>query len=272
MKLMWLTDLHLDWVEEKNRKAFYNTMAKASADAVVITGDISDAAHLPGHLRELGQTFETRPVYFVLGNHDFYGSCFSDVDHAVADVCKEQKNLRHLGQGEIIPLAGGSALVGHRGWADARAGWGRRSVVPNPDHKKIEDLCGLPEQDVFDKLAELGKESANYFRDVLPYALQCYEHVWVATHVPPFKWAAFYDGKPCARTHLPHYVNMSAGGAIGGISKRFPESRLSVLCGHTHSMAKVMISEKVQVFAGEAKPGWPRVQMVFEVCQKEGRF
>ena len=272
MKLMWLTDLHLDEVDEKRRFEFYSRLRNEDCDAVVITGDISYASRLPGHLRELGQTFETQPVYFVLGNHDFYGSCFSDVDHAVADVCKEQKNLRHLGQGEIIPLAGGSALVGHRGWADARAGWGRRTMISNPDHKKIEDLCGLPEQDVFDKLAELGKESANYFRDVLPYALQCYEHVWVATHVPPFKWAAFYDGKPCERTRLPHFTNLSAGCAIGGISKRFPESRLSVLCGHTHSMARVMISEKVQVLAGEAKPGWPRVQMVFEVCQKEGRF
>lgn len=265
MKLMWLTDLHLDEVDEKRRREFYSRLRNEDCDAVVVTGDISDARRLPGHLKELAQTFETRPVYFVLGNHDFYGSSFADVDRAVSAVCEEQTNLRHLGHGEIIPLAGGSALVGHRGWADARAGWGSRTVIPNPDHKKIEDLCGLPEQDVFDKLAELGKESANYFRSILPYALQCYRHVWVATHVPPFTWAAFYKSKPCGRTHQPHYVNVSAGCAIRGISKSFPKSRLSVLCGHTHSAADVNASEKVRVIVGEARKKFPRMQKVFEV-------
>ena len=265
MKFLWLTDLHLDRASEEKQREFFGRLRQENADAAVITGDISDARRLPDHLKELAQTFETRPVYFVLGNHDFFGSSFADVDRAVSAVCEEQRNMRHLGHGEIIPLADGSALVGHRGWADGRAGWGSRTEIPNPDKKHIADLSGLPEQDMFDKLAELGKESANYFRDVLPYALQCYGHIWVATHVPPFTWAAFYKRKPCGRTHQPHYVNVSAGCAIRGIAKSFPKCRLSVLCGHTHSLARVMISENVEVMAGEAKPGWPQMQKVFEV-------
>ena len=265
MKLMWLTDLHLDEVDEKRRFEFYSRLRNENCDAVVITGDISDASGLPGHLRELGQTFGSRPVNFVLGNHDFYGSSFTDVDRAVLAVCEEQRNLRHLGYGEIIPLADGAALVGHRGWADGRAGLGDRSEIPNPDQKNIADLCGLSGQAMFGKLAELGKESANYFRDVLPYALRCYQHVWVATHVPPFTRAAFYNRKPCGETHLPHYVNMSAGGTICGIAKSFPKSRLSVLCGHTHSAANLSASDKVRVIVGEARTKWPQMQKVFEV-------
>ena len=69
MKLMWLTDLHLDEVDEKRRFEFYSRLCNEDCDAVVITGDISDASGLPGHLRELGQTFGSRPVCFVLGNH-----------------------------------------------------------------------------------------------------------------------------------------------------------------------------------------------------------
>ena len=265
MQLMWLTDLHLDRVEEKRRKAFYTALAKVTADAVVITGDISDAPHLPGHLRELGQAFGTKPVYLVLGNHDFYGSAFSDVDRSVSAVCGEQKNLRHLGQGEIIPMGNGTALVGHRGWADGRAGWGSRAGIANPDKDKIADLRRLSDRAMFDKLAELGKESASYFRSVLPYALQCYEHVWVATHVPPFTCAAFYNGKPCGGTHLPYYANLSAGCVIRGISRAFPKSRLSVLCGHTHSTAEVNASERIRVFVGGARKRHPQMQKVFEV-------
>ena len=132
-------------------------------------------------------------------------------------------------------------------------------------HLPAKVLSGLPEQDMFGKLPELGKESANYFRDVLPYALQCYGHIWVATHVPPFTWAAFYKRKPCERTHQPHYVNVSAGCAIRGISKSFPKSRLSVLCGHTHSAADVNASDRVRVIGGEARTKFPQMQKVFEV-------
>ena len=69
MKLLWLTDLHLDRVEEKCRMDFYRRLCEEDSDAVVITGDISTARLLPSHLLELGQTFGPRPVYFVLGNH-----------------------------------------------------------------------------------------------------------------------------------------------------------------------------------------------------------
>ncbi|MCX6972361.1 MAG: metallophosphoesterase family protein [Verrucomicrobia bacterium] len=267
MKLLWLTDLHLDHVDETPRMAFYSAIASHGADAVVITGDISEALTLSSHLKELGRTFAPRPVYFVLGNHDFYDSSFDAVDRAVARVCKEQANLRHLGSGEIIPLGNGSALVGHRGWADGRAGRGSGSTIHNPDHDRIADLQGATKQATFGKMTALGRESGNYLRDVLPYALKCYEHVWVATHVPPFTRAAFYNGKPCGRRHLPHYSNLSAGCAIRGISKSFPKSRLTVLCGHTHSGAQVMVSEQVQVIAGEARKGWPQVQRVFDVSK-----
>lgn len=263
MKLLWLTDLHLDRVEDKPRMDFYNQLREVGPDAVVITGDISTARLLTSHLRELGQTFGTRPVNFVLGNHDFFGSSFDDVDRAVADVCKEQKNLRHLGHGEIVPLADGSALVGHRGWADGRAGWGSRSVIRSPDHDLIGDFRGLSKLAIFNRMEELGKASGAYVREVLPYALRCYDHIWLATHVPPFTWAAFYDGKPCGGHHLPHYSNLSAGCAINGLSKHFPKSKMTVLCGHTHSSADVTISRQVRIIAGQARPGHPRIQRVF---------
>jgi len=51
MKLMWLTDLHLDEATEKRRFEFYSRLRNENCDAVVITGDISDASGLPGHLR-----------------------------------------------------------------------------------------------------------------------------------------------------------------------------------------------------------------------------
>lgn len=264
MKIAWLTDIHLNKVTDNHRVAFYGRLRKADFDAVVITGDISEARLLPAHLRELGRACSPRKVYFVLGNHDFYGSCFVDVDRAVAMVCKEQSNLHHLGHGERIPMGANSVLIGHRGWADGRAGWGKRSLARNPDRKGIADFRGLSRQAAFGLMEDLGKASGKYFRDILPYALKCYEHVWLATHVPPFTQAAFYDGKPCDCVRQPFYSNISAGGVINGIAGSYRNRKITVLCGHTHSQARAMISDRVWVLAGKAKPGWPQIQETFK--------
>jgi len=260
MKMTWLTDLHLERVDEKRRLAFYDTLKKSGGDAIVITGDISNAQLLPTHLLELGRSCSPRPVYFVLGNHDFYGSCFADVDRDVARVCAGQSNLRHLGHGETIPLGGDAALIGHRGWADGRSGWGASTSHENPDANEITDLRGMSNQAQFKKMNELGMASGVYFRETLPYALQCYRHVLIATHVPPFTSAVYYNGKPCDKVHQPFYSNISAGGVIRGIAGHYRSRKVTVLCGHTHSGAVVDISDGLQVRAGSARPGWPGPQ------------
>ena len=265
MKLLWLTDLHLDRTDEKRRESFFRMLRGKSADAVVITGDISDARLLPGHLRELGQVCSPRPVYFVLGNHDFYGSSFDDVDQSVVSVCKEQANLRHLGQGEIIRLGSHDALIGHRGWADGRAGWGMRSFTSNPDYNSIRDFRGRSRSSSFGLMEKLGRTSGNYFREVLPYALSCYSRVWLATHVPPFTWAAFYDGKPCDWQRQPFFSNISAGGVIRAIARNYHGRHLTVLCGHTHSPAAVKVGGNIEVFAGGVSPGAPDIQRIFSL-------
>ena len=44
------------------------------ADALVVTGDIAESPTLRSALTSLA-TLTERPVYFVLGNHDFYRLC-----------------------------------------------------------------------------------------------------------------------------------------------------------------------------------------------------
>ena len=46
------------------------TMFSSRCDAVVITGDIGESPNVAAYLRELEQGLQ-RPIYFVLGNHDF---------------------------------------------------------------------------------------------------------------------------------------------------------------------------------------------------------
>ena len=263
-KVLWLTDLHLDRTDHRKKEALLTKIAGMEYDALVVTGDISSAPFLIGHLRELAAACYPHPIYFVLGNHDFYSGTIDAVEKEVDSVCRATKNLHHLRGNEVVPLSQNTALVGHRGWADARAGWGNRTVVQSRDHHSIDDFKLLSKQELFSKMESLGRESAASFRRILPIALGRYRHVVVATHVPPFHQAAHYNGHPCGAGHQQNFVNLSGGMALCGIVRQFPSKFVTVLTGHTHSRFQTHILKNMEVRVGEARTGNPTIQEVLE--------
>lgn len=264
MKLLWLSDIHLDHVDPVSLQIFYEKLRSKIYDATVITGDISTSRLLPVHLDELARACAPRRLFFVLGNHDFYGSGFAQVDQVVDECCRVHPNLQHLGQGETIRLSPTTALVGHRGWADGRAWGGKWTALHIPDRVSIRDLRSRSAFDTLQRMKSLGKSSGSYFRKLLPRALASYQHVVIATHVPPFARAVRFDSRACEATKLPHYVNASAGGVIKGIGVHFPKTKITVLCGHTHHATVVRIAENIEVRAGQARKGNPTIQGVIE--------
>lgn len=264
-QILWLTDLHLDRASSAHRKSLYREIRRSPANTILITGDISVARHLPLHLRELAAAAAWRQVFFVLGNHDFDGSTLAQVDSCVAGICRSHRNLRHLGHGEILRLDGGTALVGHRGWGDGKMGWGARSFARNPDFHAIGDFRGLDRKAAFKLLGRLGSESALYLRGIMPYALTCYDHILVATHVPPMTQAALYDERPCDWLRQPFFCNIAAGAFLHAISTVFAKKSITVLCGHTHSAARLQATPNLEIRVGGARPGRPRAQGMFEI-------
>ena len=262
--ILWLTDLHLDRASHERIGMLLHTIAGIQSKALIVTGDTSSAPAIVKHLRELAEACAPRPLYFVLGNHDFHHGSIEWVERELAAVCRSVANLRHLHGDEIIPLDQHTALIGHRGWADARAGWGRKTIIGSRDHRSIEDFRKLSRAGLFAKMESLGRESAAAFRRTLPLALSSYRHVVVATHVPPFPQTAYYNNQPCGPTHLPHFTNLTAGMALTGIVRNFPCRRVTVLAGHTHSKAGSWILGNLEARVGGARTGNPGIQGVLE--------
>jgi len=262
--ILWLSDLHMDRANREKIEMLFDRISGIEFNALLITGDISSAPHLAGHLRELAEACAPRQLYFILGNHDYHHGSIESVDREIAGICRSAKNLHHLRGDEIIPLTQNTALIGHRGWADARAGWGNRTIIGNRDHHSIRDFSNLTRAELLAKMESLGKESAVAFRRILPLALSNYRHVVVATHVPPFPNAAHFNNQPCGPTHQPHFTNLSAGMALIGITRNFPFRRVTVLAGHTHSPVHIRILNNLEARVGGAITGNPGIQDVLE--------
>jgi len=221
---------------------------------------IADAVNLGYHL-SLFASLQV-PVYFVLGNHDFYQGSFASVDEVARKACRKHPNLVHLGQGEIIRLTNKTSLIGHRGWADGRAGVGDRSNTRLNDHLLIENLKDREPEVLFAILNALGDRSADYMRTKAEEALLGCRQLLIATHVPPFPQAALYQEKPSGPEFAPHFVNVAMGGVLLELAQHYPDKNLTVLAGHTHHAAYYSPRPNLVVKVAAGRYGHPAIAEV----------
>jgi 3',5'-cyclic AMP phosphodiesterase CpdA len=267
-RLAWLTDLHLNFVRGDVR-GLREQLAGVGPDGVIITGDISEAPTLARDLAALERIL-WMPAWLVLGNHDFYGGSVAAVRADVTALCQRSTWLRYLPVEGVVPLGGGSALVGHDGWADGRLGDYAGSQVVLNDFLLVEDLAGRNAQDRLARLHALGDEAAAHLREVLPRALDRYRNVVVATHVPPFAEACWHDGRPSDDQHLPHFACAAVGEALRQIAAARPDRRILVLCGHTHGRGVARLLPNLVVKTGGAVYGQPAIAEVIDASSFEG--
>ena len=78
MKAAWLTDIHLNFLKSKQLDAFLQSLSRQTADCFLISGDIGGSDSVVGYLKQMAAVLK-RPIYFVLGNHDYYGSSIEEV-------------------------------------------------------------------------------------------------------------------------------------------------------------------------------------------------
>ncbi len=258
--LLWMSDLHLDQATVINYRKLLQNLRDTDYDAAVVTGDTAVSLSLAKHLAALAHACAPRPVYVVLGNHDFYGSSFNATHRVVRTLCHRVSNLHHLQDHGAVWLTKSAVLIGHHGWADARCGWGTKTCVSSPDHWCIDDFRKLDQAGRFDLMTQLGSASARWIRQNLNIVLRKADTLIVATHVPAFQTSAHFNGTPCGPCHSPHYVNKSLGGLLIGTARHNFQKRFAVLCGHTHSAVQEHILANLESRVAGIKRGCPQIQ------------
>jgi len=262
--LAWLTDIHLNFVTGEQVERLCDEILATGAEGVLISGDIAESRDLSAHLEGLAGRLGL-PVYFVLGNHDYYHSGIAEVRGRTAALCRRVPNLHWLNEAGVVPLAAGTALVGHDGWSDARIGNYDDSPLILNDYRLIRELADLSRPDRRAALERFGDEAAGHLRAVLPEALGRYPRVLVVTHVPPFREACPHPGRFAWDDWLPHFTCRATGEALTEAAANFPDGEITVLCGHVHGDSDVRIMPNLRVLTGGAEYRNPVVQRIMTV-------
>lgn len=275
-RLAWLTDLHLNFVTDSDRTAtLVRDIRDVSPDALLIGGDIGEAPTFAAYLEDLASALEL-PIYFVLGNHDYYKGSIAAVRETARSLSQQSELLTWLPDAGVVRLSEKTSLVGHGGWGDGRAGNFLQSGVVLNDYLLIEELrdshgAPYPIEDailtvpLLKKLQSLSDEAADHFRNELPQAIKTSDNILVLTHVPPFREACWHEGNLSDDNWAPHFVCQAVGDVLVEFMRPHPDKQMTVLCGHTHSSGRASILDNLEVLTGKAKYGEPAIQKLLEL-------
>lgn len=262
MRLAWLSDIHWDATRPPEAHACIEALVKTAPDAVLVSGDIAMAPTLIRVLMTLQEAVSV-PLYFVLGNHDFYGASIDTVRTEVVSL-SESEALVWLGSRDLIALDAETALIGHDGWGDGRAGDYSSSSVLLNDFYLIRDFVNLDRQDRFALMQKLADESTEHIAAGLSQCAKM-KTVVVLTHVPPFPETTLYNGKMSGPDFLPFFCNQRLGEILLAHAEKNPSQQIRVLCGHTHASTTRRPVGNLLVEVAAAEYGQPIVNGLLDL-------
>lgn len=264
MRLAWLTDLHLNFVSRGNVKVLIQAVAAEKPDAVLLGGDIGEASSVADFLEMLARAWQV-PIYFVLGNRDFYYGSIQQVHAEIDALVQRVPTLTYLSGAQPILLPGGTLLVGADGWGDGGYGDAAGTHVRLNDFMLIEEVQATPpgvEQRAL--MAELGRRSAVQLQNSLLAGIGRAERVVCLTHVPPFCEATWHDGKISDDAWLPWFACRATGEVLRETMAAHPGKQMLVLCGHTHSAGQCQVLPNLRVLTGGAEYHRPWLQQIID--------
>ena len=256
-----LSDIHLDFIDEEEREKFFEKLQGLQADFFLIGGDIADGRRALLFLEQL-QTKVQKKIYFILGNHDFYGESIIVQRERAQMLTKRIPDLVYLTFSSYIPLSPELALVGSDGWADAQEGEFFLSNVSLRDYFEIEELKACSREERFETLKELGQDLANSAEEKLKKALELHDKVIFLTHPPPFRSVCLYEGSVTDDDWAPHFVCKAMGEMLTRVMLEHPSKNCVVYAGHSHHEAYAKILPNLEVYVTGSIYGEPEFHSI----------
>jgi predicted phosphohydrolase len=262
MNYAWLTDPHFNFLEESKVIDFLLKLSKLNIDGLFITGDISTGPEIYRHL-QLVEKLLQKPVYFILGNHDYYRSSFDKIDRLMEKIKKETSNLHYMTHSEPIKLAPGVGLIGQDGWYDSYWREPLTSLVFVWDWFFITDfrIC-FSNKERLELSRERAFENALQAEISLKKALKSYDTVYFLTHFPPWpdfdRWCQLFE-----KFWMPYNYSKIMASTLQDVMAQHPTKKLIVLAGHSHDRKVKQIAPNIILKTAEAGHGKCQLGEIF---------
>jgi len=252
-RYLWLTDTHLDKVFPWTLARFILHIIKEDPAGIFLTGDISNGLLTCWHLKLLAR-FIKCPIYFVLGNHDYFFHSLDGMHAKIRKLCAEHSNLIWMTEAGIIKLNDEFALIGTDGWYSAENG--------NPEYLRFtfdwfmtEDFRRMPSMNArIDKWRAMADWSALDIMGKLEGAIaQDYKNIIILTHQPPWIEATRDVGTILEKYWLPYNTNIRLGKVIERVMGAHKKKHATVLSGHCHTDNWIYVSRNIECKVQRAK-------------------
>lgn len=252
-KYLWFTDTHFDKVLPWTFANFIRRIRRENPKGVFLTGDISNGALTPYHLKIMALALDC-PIYFILGNHDYHYSSIRKTHDKIRKLCDKHENLIWVTDNGVIHLNEEVCLIGTEGWYDVEEG--KPSYLKLTfDWFMVKDFRKLPSMnDRIDVWREMAAKSAHDIADKLEKAIeQDYKSIYLMTHVPPWREATRDVGTFMEKFWLPYNTNLRIGRSIEKIMNDHKKRYVTVLAGHTHTDCWIHVARNIECKVNNAK-------------------
>jgi 3',5'-cyclic-AMP phosphodiesterase len=251
-KYLCYSDTHLNFTFPWTKYRFVNKIAAEQAAGLFLPGDIACGLTIKQMLAFLAKKLDM-PIYFVIGNHDSYGTSFQETHSAIRDICNKYSHLIWLTDHEVIKLNHEACLIGDDGWYDARLG-NLDYIAYNFDWMTIKEFRLLKSFD--EKLTysrQLADQSTAALKNKLEKALETYQTVYIMTHMPPWREAVRGLGTELEAFWLPYSINFRMGEMIEEVMRDRGNQNVIILSGHTHTPAIINVSHNIECVVQNGK-------------------
>jgi 3',5'-cyclic-AMP phosphodiesterase len=238
-RILCYSDIHLDRADSRKQDEFFNEIYYRTDKntSTLILGDINEGGDTLDSVRDI-RDFAKGPVYFVLGNHDYYNTNVTTMQASLRE--EEWKSSYLQNMKEPVFLEKDVCLVGVDGFYDGRSFAYHRMETMN-DFRRNHTLANPYTRDAI--IHGLSVHSAHLARTKLHNARSLgFRNILFATHVPCFQEAvvARYSNTPGRQTHELNpafYVNRELGAVLRAFCLTYPKIKVTVLTGHSHSLS-----------------------------------
>lgn len=270
MNIAWFTDIHLDCVDNLESSLKRIRDESAFSEIVVITGDISVGNSVARHINLL-ENYLDKPIYFVMGNHDYYFSNILETRKNVVNLCRRLTYAKYLGAVPYVRIDNKTAIIGSDGWYDGINGNANDSELIMNDWLHISDFSPAIKTTMVGKSIDkniilqisraICNASVNHIFKGIKSAADQFEHLIIATHFPPF--AETYTDNKFKNIDrefvIPWYSSRTMGEMLLSAAKTYPDVQFTVLSGHTHGQFSGKILGNLHAKVGKSQYGAPQI-------------